>query len=222
VIKYLPSPNFDERGSGDISLLVMHYTGMKSADEALQRLCDSNSQVSSHYVVDQDGTIYQLVDEDKRAWHAGISYWRGYKNVNNIAIGIEIVNKGHEFDYEAFPPVQMEAVASLALDIIKRHKILARNVVAHSDIAPTRKSDPGELFDWKFLAEIGVGLYPKESSQFEAGVEKLFDYGYEKAENNEHQQQIITAFQRHFRQAKLDGIWDKECATLLAQLLNMV
>ena len=159
----LPSPNFDSREGQEIDMLVLHYTGMKTAQEALDRLCDPAAKVSAHYVVDEDGTVYRLVAEENRAWHAGVSSWRGASNVNQRSIGIEIVNPGHEFGYRAFPKAQMETVAALCKGILSRHAIAARNVVAHSDIAPVRKEDPGELFDWKGLAELGIGLWPLTS-----------------------------------------------------------
>lgn len=157
----LPSLNFDERNVKP-DMLVLHYTGMPSAQAALDKLRDGNtsSRVSAHYVVDEDGTVYRLVPEDKRAWHAGVSAWRGKTDINARSIGIEIVNPGHEFGYRPFPPAQMQAVAELSKDIVARHHIPKRNVVAHSDVAPGRKEDPGELFDWRYLAEQGIGLWP--------------------------------------------------------------
>ncbi len=157
-----PSPNFNDREGHTIDMLVLHYTGMRSADDARDKLCNamSDKKVSAHYLVDEDGTIYAMVDESMRAWHAGVSYWRGHTNINQRSIGIEIVNPGHEFGYRPFPKPQMEAVAELCKDILSRRAIPARNVVGHSDVAPERKQDPGELFDWKFLAEHGVGLWP--------------------------------------------------------------
>lgn len=155
-----PSPNFDGRDGQPVDMLVMHYTGMKTAQEALDRLCDPTAKVSAHYVVDEDGSIYRLVDEENRAWHAGASSWRGHSNINQRSIGIEIVNPGHEFGYRPFPKAQMETVAALSKNILSRHDIPARNVVGHSDIAPERKEDPGELFDWGILAYNGIGIIP--------------------------------------------------------------
>ncbi|MCP4394683.1 MAG: N-acetylmuramoyl-L-alanine amidase [Alphaproteobacteria bacterium] len=168
-IEFSPSPNFNDRGAGAaIDMLVMHYTGMKTAEEALQRMCSKESQVSAHYMVDEDGAIYQLVDEDKRAWHAGVSFWRGETDINSHSIGIEIVNPGHEFGYREFPDVQMQSVIWLSQQILERHPIPARNVVAHSDIAPTRKQDPGELFNWQMLADNGVGLWVVDEGEVSA------------------------------------------------------
>ncbi len=154
------SPNFNERPAEPVSVLVLHYTGMPAVKDALERLCDKEAQVSAHYVVSEEGAIYQLVNEDKRAWHAGVSHWRGRDSLNDLSIGVEIANPGHEFGYRLFPPVQMDAVTELCLDILNRHDIPACNVVGHSDIAPLRKDDPGELFDWAWLATQGVGLWP--------------------------------------------------------------
>ena len=158
---WLPSPNFDSRDGCDISLLVLHYTGMKTASDALERLCNLDSKVSAHYVVDEDGTVYHLVKEEMRAWHAGVSSWRGESRVNHHSIGIEIVNPGHEFGYRNFPEIQMLSVVELCKDILVRHDIPPRNVVGHSDVAPSRKEDPGELFDWEWLAREDIGIMPQ-------------------------------------------------------------
>ena len=213
-----PSPNFDTREGHVIDMLVLHYTGMKTGAEAIERLCNRDAKVSAHYVVEEDGTIFRLVGEDRRAWHAGISSWRGFSNVNQRSIGIEIVNAGHEFGYHPFPTAQMKMVAMLCRDILSRNKsITPRNVVGHSDVAPTRKEDPGELFEWKTLAGLGIGLWPVVSTA-KAPAEKLQDYGYEITDLSK----AITAFQRHFRTKSLTGAWDDECAGLLAALLSML
>lgn len=236
-MRHNTSPNFDSRCGQNVDMLVLHYTGMKSAEAALSRLCDETAKVSAHYMVDKDGKIFHLVDENERAWHAGVSYWRGNTNINQRSIGIEIVNSGHEFGYQPFPEAQMEAVAELCWGIITRHKIPARNVVGHSDVAPTRKQDPGELFDWKLLASKGIGLFPDISSlrggaadaAIQAGSPRyarddsksesaLKDYGYDITDP----EKAIIAFQRHFRPESLSGIWDDECAKLLAALLEVV
>ncbi len=218
----LPSPNHDSRDGHAIDMLVLHYTGMKTAQDALDRLCDANAKVSAHYVVDEDGTIYRLVAESERAWHAGVSSWRGNTNINQRSIGIEIVNPGHEFGYRPFPKAQMESVAQLCKGILARHPIPPRNVVAHSDVAPARKDDPGELFDWAWLAGEGVGVFPSFSSPSplvgEGGERELGVYGYETIIP----EKTILAFQRHFRPKNLSGQWDNECERLLASLLAMV
>src|SRR5579863_3345950 len=143
-----------------VDVLVLHYTGMRSAQEAIDRLRDPAARVSSHYVVDEDGAILRLVPEERRAFHAGVSHWRGNAELNGCSIGIEIVNPGHEWGYRDFPVLQLAAVCDLCLAILSRHRIPARNVVAHSDVAPDRKEDPGEKFDWAGLARNGVGLWP--------------------------------------------------------------
>ena len=212
------SPNFDSREKHPIDMLVLHYTGMKSAQEALQRLGDPGSKVSAHYLVDEDGTAYCLVPEDRRAWHAGISHWRGATNINQRSIGIEIVNPGHEFGYRPFPAAQMKMVAMLCREIIARHKIPAKNVVGHSDVAPARKEDPGELFDWQTMAKLGIGLWPKDvpaTSAVEAS--QLAQYGYDMS----NPEKAIVAFQRHFRPKSMTGQWDSECARLLESLLRI-
>ncbi len=214
----LPSPNLDSRGEQAVDMLVLHYTGMKTAQEAIDRLCNAEAKVSAHYVVDEDGSIYSLVHETMRAWHAGVSYWRGATNINQRSIGIEIVNPGHEFGYRPFPPAQMTAVQKLCRDILTRHDIPARNVVAHSDVAPARKEDPGELFGWKTMAAMGVGLWPEANATLaRAAQAELADYGYDPA----NPEKAVIAFQRHFRPSKLDGVWDEESAQLLAALLRL-
>ncbi len=160
-IRDLPSPNQDDRPAGAlVDTLVLHYTGMQTAQAALDRLRDPAAAVSSHYVVEEDGAVWRLVPEGRRAFHAGVSCWRGHAALNGRSIGIEVVNPGHEWGYRAFPALQMAALCDLCLGILARHPIPARNVVGHSDVAPDRKQDPGELFDWEGLARNGVGLWP--------------------------------------------------------------
>lgn len=215
IVTERPSPNFDTRAGHNIDMLVLHYTGMKTGNAALERLCDPASKVSAHYVVEENGDVFRLVPETSRAWHAGLGFWRGHENINHRSIGIEIVNPGHEYGYRPFPPVQMKSVTLLCKEILARNKTIeARNVVAHSDIAPTRKEDPGEYFDWQTLGKFGVGLLPKITYD-EAAPEKLADYGYDITDLPK----AITAFQRHFRQKNITGQWDKQCSHLLAGLL---
>jgi N-acetylmuramoyl-L-alanine amidase len=160
-IRDLPSPNADDRPAGTpVDMIVLHYTGMKTAEEAIDRLRDPLARVSAHYVVEEDGAVWRLVPEERRAWHAGVSSWRGHETLNDRSVGIEIVNPGHEYGYRDFPVLQLAAVCDLCLEILARQPVPARNVVAHSDIAPDRKEDPGELFDWEGLARNGVGLWP--------------------------------------------------------------
>ncbi len=204
-----PSPNFDDRPPATpIDMLVLHYTGMESAEAALARLCDPGAKVGAHYVIDEDGAVMSMVDEDKRAWHAGAASWRGEADVNACSIGIELVNPGHEFGYRDFPDPQMAALEMLASDILARHPIPARNVVGHSDVAPGRKTDPGERFDWARLAAAGIGLWPGDGEPAEAAdiPAMLSEYGYDVTD----EAAAITAFQRHFCPETLDGQGDEK------------
>ncbi len=196
-----PSPNFDDRRGASPSFLILHYTGMQSAQAAIARLCDPAAKVSAHYTIDEDGSVYSHVDEANRAWHAGHSHWAGQGDLNTPSIGIEIVNPGHEFGYRKFPDVQIQAVAELSLVIMKRHDIAPEHVLAHSDIAPARKEDPGELFPWKQLADQGIGLWPSDSDESAlkgAGIDMdraLQNFGYDPSVKPD---QRLIAFQRHF------------------------
>lgn len=214
-----PSPNFDTRKL-PVSMVVLHYTGMQSAAAALDHLTNPASKVSAHWVVAEDGQIIQLVDEQNRAWHAGRSWWRDTVDVNSASIGIEIVNPGHEFGYRPFPTEQMASVETLVANALKRFNIQPSNVVGHSDVAPARKDDPGELFDWPRLAAAGLatpvptgGHDPLWSD--EGTLVALHRYGYEIT----NPQAAIIAFQRRFRPANLDGIIDAETRTILRSLL---
>ena len=219
------SPNVDARPSGvPIDMLVLHYTGMESASAALARLTDSEAKVSAHYLVEEDGTIVRLVPESMRAWHAGVAVWRGKTGINARSIGIELVNPGHEFGYRPFPEAQMAALIELAGDIVGRHPIPARNVVAHSDVAPRRKMDPGELFDWRRLAAAGVGLWPVEGEAALVGSDGsdsiaalLTEIGYE----TDDLFATLKAFQRHFRPSRVNGRLDFETARLLTGLADL-
>jgi N-acetylmuramoyl-L-alanine amidase len=220
-----PSPNFDERPRDQpVDILVMHYTGMETGAAALARLCDAAARVSAHYTVDEDGMIYHHVPEDCRAWHAGVSYWAGARDINARSIGIEIVNPGHEFGYRSFPAAQIEAVMSLALDIFSRHPIPPERVLGHSDVAPDRKQDPGELFPWTRLAKEGIGLWPVPGAtlhgSFEQGLRR-FGYGI-RPDPDVSLEDAVTAFQRHFRQSRINGAIDGECSAILAGLLAML
>jgi len=213
-----PSPNFDARAL-PIGIAVLHYTGMQSAEAAIERLADEQARVSAHYVVAEDGTVLQMVDEANRAWHAGRSWWRGVTDINSASIGIEIVNPGHEFGYVPFPQPQMDAVVTLLAGIVARHRIAPANVVGHSDIAPTRKQDPGELFDWPRLAALGLAAAPAPSLDpgwSDPGfLAALARYGYDITAPTE----AVIAFQRRHRPARLDGAIDAECRSLLRGLL---
>ncbi len=219
-----PSPNFnDRRDNKKISMLVMHYTGMKTAEEALDRLCDPNSQVSAHYTIDETGQIFSLVEDEKRAWHAGVGFWRGETDINSISIGIEIVNPGHEFGYVAFPDEQMRSVLELSKSLVQQFDIKPANVVGHSDIAPLRKEDPGELFDWKGLAQQGAGLWasakPSGVQDTDGLIQMLGQIGFDIG-NPDQSSKVIEAFQRHWRADKITGTYDQETADIAFALLQ--
>jgi N-acetylmuramoyl-L-alanine amidase len=220
-IRDRPSPNFNERpGDGRVDTLILHYTGMRTAQEALDRLCDPAAKVSAHYQIDEDGTVWRLVAEENRAWHAGISSWRGRDDVNNFSIGIELVNPGHEFGYRAFPEPQMAALEALARGILARHAIPPRHVLGHSDVAPTRKQDPGELFDWPRLARAGIGFWPRfapssaaqplELAQIQGLLAEIGYPGPQTGLLDAETAAAITAFQRHYRPERCDGVADPE------------
>jgi len=207
-------------------MLVLHYTGLPSRDAALARLCDKTAEVSAHYLIDEDGTCYRLVAEEKRAWHAGRSAWRGQTDINARSIGIELVNPGHEFGYRPFPDRQMAALAALAQGILTRHPIPARNVVGHADVAPRRKEDPGELFDWQALSRQGIGLWPAAAAAA-AGPDWrqcLTRIGYDLGEAGDAAaaRLALVAFQRHFRPTRFDGSIDTETLERLHTLCAMV
>ena len=212
----MPSPNPDDRGGAAIDMLVLHYTGMKTAQQALHRLCDPAAKVSAHYTVDEDGAVYAHVPEARRAWHAGVASWAGASDINARSIGIELVNPGHEFGYRDFAEDQIAALITLCHSILMRHPIPSWRVLGHSDVAPARKEDPGELFPWSGLAKAGIGLWPNAVAS-ELKVDDLGRYGFDLSAPRD---KLVTAFQRHFRPKKLDGQWDSECAGLLADLLS--
>ena len=208
---------------------------MQTGAEALERLRDPAAKVSAHYLVEEDGTIYRLVPEERRAWHAGVSFWQGETDLNSVSVGIEIVNPGHEFGYRDFPDKQIEQVIALINDIRTRWMIADQNIVGHSDVAPSRKTDPGELFPWRRLHEAGHGVWaPPQSAPgnplregdegvgvfaLQAGLTRL---GYDCAPSGQFDaatREIVTAFQRHWRPANCDGVADGETrATLMAVL----
>ena len=235
--KVLASPNHGPRRDREPDAIVLHYTGMATGAAALARLCDPASDVSAHYVVEEDGRIFQLVPEAFRAWHAGKSYWAGETDMNSASIGIEIVNGGHDFGSPPFPDAQIEAVIALCRDIAGRHDIPPQNILAHSDIAPGRKADPGERFPWAKLAAAGVGHYvpphpPGDDKGLSLGDEgatvwdlqrKLVAYGYGLEVTgvyDEATQNVVTAFQRHFRPARVDGSADLSTRMTLRDLLS--
>ncbi len=215
-----PSPNHDER-TLRVSFIVLHYTGMRTFEEALARLRDPAAKVSAHYLVAEDGTVLRLVEEDRRAWHAGRSHWRGVDEINSASVGIEIVNPGHEWGYRPFPDEQIAAVIPLVAAIKERHAITRGNIVGHSDIAPTRKRDPGELFPWSRLARLRLAL-PRPTRnlmdpQWTGGgfLLALERFGYDVSEP----MAATMAFQRRFRPELIDGEVDAECRMILLALL---
>lgn len=235
-----PSPNFDERRALP-DILVLHYTGMQTGQEALDRLRDPEAKVSSHYLVEEDGRIFRLVPEERRAWHAGRGAWQGTDDVNSASIGIEIVNPGHEFGYRDFPEAQVQAVIALVADIRSRWTISDSRIIGHSDMAPSRKDDPGELFPWKRLAGAGHGLWfepalarihalgaPLQAGDTGIGVlvlrSGLHRLGYPIAAGGEYDEETVLtvkAFQRHWRQDRVDGIADGETRARLVGLLQL-
>ncbi|MCK0198211.1 N-acetylmuramoyl-L-alanine amidase [Ancylobacter sp. 6x-1] len=232
----LPSPNHGARlGVEGPDMLVLHYTGMESTDEAIAWLRDPERQVSAHYVVREDGTILQLVPEARRAWHAGASCWAGARDINSLSIGIEIANPGHDFGAPPFPDRQIEAVTALAVDIVIRRRIAPERVLAHSDVAPGRKQDPGEIFPWEVLHRHGVGhlvaeepasdgryfMRGEHGQPIEALQAMLAFYGYDVPVNGSfcaRTEEVVTAFQRHFRRARVDGIADVSTLATLYRL----
>jgi N-acetylmuramoyl-L-alanine amidase len=231
-----PSPNFDQRRAPP-DMIVLHYTGMESGEAALQRLCDPEAKVSAHYMIEEDGRIFQLVPEERRAWHAGVSFWKGERDVNGASIGIELVNPGHELGYPDFPERQVEALIGLLDAIRGRWTIPNGRILGHSDVAPGRKIDPGEKFPWKRLALDGHGLWieagPAPGAPLGLGDEGtgvfalqagLTRMGYDSAPSgryDEHTLPIVTAFQRHWRPERVDGIADGETRARLVRLLRM-
>lgn len=232
------SPNIEPRKDGlEPSILILHYTGMASAAAAIRLLADPASKVSCHYVVDELGAVTQMVAEAMRAWHAGKSHWAGITDVNSASIGIEIQNAGHDGGLPPFPAAQMRAVEKLSRDIIDRHAIAAGRVLAHSDVAPARKIDPGERFDWRGLARAGVGHWvrPAAIRESDGGAgpgttgpqvrnmqQMLAAYGYGVEVTGEHDRQselAVIAFQRHFRPRRVDGRIDRACVSTLERLI---
>jgi N-acetylmuramoyl-L-alanine amidase len=238
VAEVRPSPNHSERKVGvKPDMIVLHYTGMRDSEAAIRKLCTPSEEVSAHYVVLQDGYIVQLVAEARRAWHAGVSSWAGENDVNSCSIGIEIANPGHEHGYPDFPKRQIAAVTALCRSIFTRHQIPADRVLGHSDVAPSRKQDPGEKFPWKVLADSGVGLWVKPAPMTPNGpifvlgdsnptVEEmqrmLARYGYGVSATgylDGTTRDAVAAFQRHFRPVKVDGVIDVSTMATLNALL---
>jgi N-acetylmuramoyl-L-alanine amidase len=225
------SLNFESRaGNVRPSMIILHYTGMKTEEEALQRLCDPGSKVSAHYFINEVGEVLNLVDVSKRAWHAGLSYWEGITDINSHSIGIEIVNPGHQFGYRAFPAVQMRSLTNLCIRLVEGYLMNPFYILGHSDIAPKRKEDPGELFPWKALAMSGVGLWPRtQQSDYDEAqkvisenrfAQLLIEYGYNPDTPAD---KLVLAFHRHFYPEKFAN--EKEAAipdiTSAARLLAL-
>lgn len=215
-----PSPNFDERDQ-PVSVLVLHYTGMQDAEAAIARLRDPAAKVSAHYLIAEDGTVLRMVDEAKRAWHAGQSYWRGMTGLNSHSIGIEIVNPGHDWGYRPFPDEQIDALIPLVSEIKDRYALTRGNIVGHSDVAPARKRDPGELFPWGKLARLRLAL-PRPTRNLmdpnwtEGGFMLALErFGYDVTDK----MAAVMAFQRRFRPELVDGEIDAELRMILLALL---
>jgi len=215
-----PSPNFNERKL-PVTMIVLHYTGMVDGRSAIERLCDPLAEVSAHYLIDEDGTIHRMVAEDKRAWHAGKARWRGIEDVNSASIGIELVNPGHEFGYRPFGEEQIDALIPLVARIKESHGITRGNVVGHSDIAPMRKQDPGELFPWHRLARLRLALPRPTKNLMDPGwtdagfLIALERFGYDVSDKLA----AVVAFQRRYRPELIDGTIDGECRCILLALL---
>ncbi len=230
-----PSPSFDARPSPP-DMIVLHYTGMVTGEAALARLRDPEAKVSAHYLVEEDGRVFALVPEERRAWHAGVSFWKGDTDINARSVGIEIVNPGHEHGYRAFPEAQIEAVIALVADIRTRWTVPDACILGHSDVAPARKEDPGELFPWKRLHEAGHGLWVEPTAapgeplgEGDEGVgvfalqAALTRLGYDSAPTGKYDAKtlkIVTAFQRHWAPHRLDGVADGETRARLMGVLR--
>jgi len=217
-----PSPSFNAR-TQPVSILVLHYTGMESGPAALDRLRDPDAKVSAHYLVEEDGRVFALVDEGDRAWHAGAGAWGGCADVNSASIGIEIVNGGHDFGLPEFPRAQIDAVIALSRDILGRHAIAPCNVIGHSDMAPARKSDPGEKFPWERLAGAGVGLWPDAPAPAIPAADAmrvLAMIGYPVRDNS--LDEVVRAFQRRYRPGRVDGRLDAETLGLIGAVRALI
>lgn len=233
----IPSANFGERNNGLLpDMVILHYTGMPDVEGAIARLCTAGTDVSAHYVVLEDGRIVQCVPEAKRAWHAGVGYWAGEEDINSCSIGIEIINRGHDWGYPDFPGRQIAAVIALCRGIMLRHSLPAHRFLGHSDVAPARKKDPGEKFPWHSLAHSGVGHWVRpapivrgdtiklgaEGQDVLALQQALARYGYGIAPGGKYDgatMEVVTAFQRHFRPERVDGVADHSTLTTLQTLL---
>lgn len=219
-----PSPNFNERRH-PLDMLVLHYTGMADGPSALARMCDPETEVSAHYMVEEDGAVHVLVPEAARAWHAGRSQWQGDEDLNSRSIGIEIVNGGHDFGLPDFPDRQIDAVIALCLEVLGRWEIPQTRIVGHSDIAPERKDDPGERFPWRRLADAGIGLWPGETASAAAKPDNpgraLCEIGYRPGEEDEDLAFVLRAFQRRWRPDQISGVADAETLNVLGAVAEL-
>ncbi len=230
-----PSPNFDAR-TAPPDMIVLHYTGMPTGEAALERLRDPGAKVSAHYLIEENGRVFALVAEERRAWHAGVAFWKGERDINAVSIGVELVNPGHEWGYRGFPEPQIASLIRLLDEIRGRWSVPDARIVGHSDVAPDRKQDPGELFPWERLARAGHGLWATPAAApgaplgqgdegagvfaLQAGLTRL---GYDSAPSGSYDaatSTIVTAFQRHWRPARIDGIADGETRARLVHLLR--
>ena len=235
-IRFCYSPNFNKKNRpiNWIKLIIIHYTGMQSERESLKRLCDPESKVSSHFVISRNGKIYRLVNDNQIAWHAGKSFWGKYKNLNKVSIGVELVNKGHQFGYTNFKKKQILSLVKLCKILINKYKIKGKNIVGHSDIAPSRKKDPGEKFPWQELAEKNIGVWHSYQSNFLINfrrtkilkkedkikfVKNLNKIGYRfKNKKKSYFITVLKAFQRRYRKQLINGLLDKECFIIAKNL----
>jgi len=236
-IKKFRSLNFNKkkRSNKSIKTIVIHYTGIQSERESIDRLCDPKSKVSSHFVIGRTGKIYRLVEDNEIAWHAGKSCWRKYKNINKNSIGIELVNRGHEFGYKSFKKEQLSSLIKIIKKIIKKYKIKNRNIIGHSDIAPSRKIDPGEKFPWQKLSLYKIGIWHNCNLKFikkfrevkisyelkTQFIENLTKIGYCLSNKKKsHLTKTIKAFQRHYRKELINGVIDEECSIIADRILK--
>ena len=236
-IKIIKSPNYSiqKRSKEKVKFIILHYTGMQSEGAAIEKLTNKKSLVSSHYLINREGRIIKLVDEKKIAWHAGKSKWRHFTNLNNQSIGIELVNKGHQFGYENFSKKQISKLELLCKTLIKKYKIKKTNILGHSDIAPLRKIDPGEKFPWKHLSKKKIGYWYnysklKNYNSKKVNLRELFfinlhkiGYRYFDAKkSSKHDSKVVKAFQRRFRQSKVNGLIDQKCLQISSYLVDFL
>ena len=235
---YSPKFNRKKRSKNLIKVIIIHYTGMQSERESIIRLCNPKFNVSSHFLINQNGKVYRLVQDNRIAWHAGKSCWGKYKNLNKNSIGIELVNKGHRFGYTNFKKKQLLSLTKICKNLIKKYKIKKKNIIGHSDIAPLRKIDPGEKFPWEYLAKNKIGIWHDHKPNFlrkyrrikiltnkdkKRFIENLNKIGYcFSAKNKSLFFKTIKAFQRHFRKELINGIVDQECFKIAQNLTKKI